>query len=187
MIKRLPLILVALLLTCQVHASIPKGWIVAGTAREAYDVGTQAGDRHPGDRNAFLRAKSSSNGFGTLMQSISADAYIGKRVRLSGFLRTQDVISAAMWMRIDGSTGVVGFDNMDSRPLRGTLDWQRYEIVLDVPANANAIAFGFLLEGNKGQVLADDFKLEVVGKEVPLTGIGRPVFPSAPINLNFEQ
>ncbi|WP_090452916.1 hypothetical protein [Dyella sp. OK004] len=188
MIKRLPFALAAFLLIGQLHAATPTGWFVAGTARESYDVGTQAGDRRPGDRNAFIRAKPESSGFGTLMQTIRADTYIGKRLRLSGFMRTKDAISAAMWMRIDGSNKeVVGFDNMSSRPLRGNTEWRRYEIVLDIPDNAKAIAFGFLLEGNKGEVLADDFKLDVVSKDVPLTGTANPLLPATPVNMDFAR
>ena len=188
MIKRLSFALATLLVIGQLHASTPTGWFVAGTARDSYDIGTQAGDRHPGDRNAFIRAKPESGGFGTLMQTINANAYIGKRLRLSGFMRTKDAISAGLWMRIDGANKeVVGFDNMSSRPLRGDTEWRRYEIVLDVPNNAKAIAFGFLLEGNKGEALADDFKLEAVGKDVPLTGTASPLLPAAPVNLDFAQ
>jgi hypothetical protein len=188
MIKRISFALIATLLASQAWASTPpSGWHPAGSAADKYDMGVQAGDRRPGDRNAFIRALPDHQGFGTLMQTIDAKAYLGKRLRLSSYMRTKDAASAAMWMRIDGSgQHVVGFDNMESRPLRGDTDWQRYDIVLDVPAEAQAVAFGFLLTG-KGEVLADDFKLEVVGKDVPVTGTNRPTLPSAPTNMDFTK
>lgn len=166
---------------------LPKGWFRAGSTPNAYDMGVQVGDRHPGDRNAFIRSQPKEGGFGTLMQTIDASAYHGKRMRLSGYLRARDATSAAMWMRLDGSgPRVVGFDNMSDRSLRGTTDWKRCDIVLDVPDSAKTIAFGFLLEG-KGEVLADDFHLEEVGKDVAVTGKTEQSLPAAPVNLDFAQ
>ncbi len=76
---------------------------------------------------------------------------------------------------------------MGNRPIKGTGDWKRYEIVLDVPGNSINIAFGILLTG-KGKVWMDDLQFEVVGKDVPTTdmlkqGAG---LPDEPLNLGFE-
>lgn len=188
MTKRLAFALAAVLLATTLQAGdAPKGWFPAGSAPDNYDMGVQAGDRHAGDRNAYIRGQPPQRGFGTLMQTIGAEAYRGKRLRLSAYLRTRDANSAAMWMRIDGQfQQTLGFDNMSSRTLRGDSDWKRYDIVLDVPSGAQAIAFGFLLQG-KGEVLADDFRLEPVGKDVPVTGSDRPALPAEPANLDFAQ
>lgn len=188
MIRRSACLLGLVLLTGQAQAGdLPKGWFRAGSTPASYEMGAQAGDRHPGDRNAFIRSLPKETGFGTLMQTIDASAYRGKRMRLSGYLRTRDATGAAMWMRLDGSgQRVVGFDNMSDRSLRGTTDWKRCDIVLDVPDSARTIAFGFLLEG-KGEVLADDFRLEEVGKDVAVTGKGEQALPAAPVNLDFAQ
>ncbi|KAB2352595.1 hypothetical protein [Actinomadura rudentiformis] len=42
---------------------------------------------------------------------------------------------------------MLAFDNMGDRPVRGTADWQRYEVVLDVPRAAVNVAYGVLLVG----------------------------------------
>ena len=188
MTHRLAFALATALLAVSLHAGdAPKGWFPAGSSPDSYDMGVQPGDRHAGDRNAYIRAQAQHRGFGTLMQTIGADAFRGKRLRLSGYLRTRDAKSAAMWMRIDGNfQQTLGFDNMSSRTLSGDTEWKRYDIVLDVPEGAQAIAFGFLLEG-KGEVLADDFHMEPVGKDVPVTGTDRPALPAMPSNLDFAQ
>ncbi|MCA9492492.1 MAG: hypothetical protein KC621_21310 [Myxococcales bacterium] len=49
---------------------------------------------------------------------------------------------------------MLSFDNMQERPIRGTQDWTRHEIVLDVPTGATNIAFGILVAG-KGTVWID--------------------------------
>ncbi|HMH67488.1 MAG TPA: hypothetical protein VK519_06170 [Pinirhizobacter sp.] len=184
--KRLTLAL-ALVLTAgtALAGPIPTGWFRAGTAPADYELGTDKGDT-AGTWNAYIKAKSSAaGGFATMMQTINASNYRGKRVRLSGVLRTQDANKSQLWMRIDGNDKhPVGFDNMDQRPLRDTTGWTHCEIVLDVPAEAVDIAYGFLLDG-KGSVFARDFRLEVVGNEVPVTGNIHPVLPLAPVNMGF--
>jgi hypothetical protein len=80
---------------------------------------------------------------------------------------------AGLWMRVDGpdtrKTGKsLSFDNMQNQPIKGTSDWTRYEIVLDVPQATIALAFGILLEG-KGEVWLDDVQFTVVGPDTPTT------------------
>src|SRR5262245_1814518 len=103
------------------------------------------------------------------MQGFRADQYRNRRLKLSGFIRTQAVDeSAGLWIQIGGGGGSVGFDNMRNRPVRGTTDWARYAVVFDVPENSVGIAFGFRLAG-PGQAWVDDLTLEVVGPDVPVT------------------
>jgi hypothetical protein len=181
----------AFLIACAIagaaHAEVPAGWSVTGSSPADYEIGSEVGARGPGDRSAFIRAKSDSTGFGTLVQMIDAEAYRGKRVRLSGFLRTGQAAKGQMWMRVDGSGNrSLAFDNMDDRPLVGDTPWKRYEIVLDVPESSIDVAFGFLLAG-KGEIWADDFKLEIVGTDVPVTGGNLRRLSREPVNLDFSQ
>jgi hypothetical protein len=76
-------------------------------------------------------------------------------------------------MRVDGAGSLLAFDNMQNRPIKGTTDWKRYDVVLDVPPEAKALAFGLLLAGN-GQIWFDDLRLEVVDRSVAVT------MPAAP-------
>lgn len=163
------------------------GWITAGSAPADYDFGTDTTQAAEGASSAYIKAKQApSAGFGTMMQTILADHYRGKRVRFSGLLKTQDAKRAQMWMRIDGAPGQkpLAFDNMDDRPLSGSSSWTRCEIVLDVPMEAQAIAFGFFLSG-PGQVWADAFKLDVVSEAQAVTG-AMAKLPADPVNLGFE-
>jgi hypothetical protein len=169
---------------------VPTGWFRAGTAPQDYDMGIDREVSHGGRSSGFIQSKPVEHkGFGTLMQAIKADNYLGKRLRLSAYLKTEDVATwAGLWMRVDGPTGAsLAFDNMQDRPVRGTADWTRYEIVLDIPESGVNIAFGFLLAGN-GVVWADDFKLESVGQDVPVTDMRKKMreLPLEPLNLDFE-
>ena len=59
-----------------------------------------------------------------------------------------------------------------NRPIRGTSDWQAYSIVLDVPEDATRIALGGLMIG-RGKLWIDEFSLETVDRDVPVTDTGR--------------
>ncbi len=152
------------------------GWFPAGSNPSDYEMAIDRNATHGGKASAYVKSVvPHPDGFGTLLQSFSADAYRGRRIRLSGFLRSEDVRNwAGLWLRVDGTNGqVLAFDNMQNRALRGTMGWSRQEIVLDVPEASQMVFMGLLLTG-PGQVWMDDLKLEVVGTEIPVTG-GKPV------------
>lgn len=175
---------------------LPEGWIVSGSRSEDYDMGIEGADRsgaalircrYAADDPAFVNKV---NGFGTLMQSIVADNYVGKRIMLSARLKTEDADGAAtIWMRVDGKQrNSLRFDNLETRAvdgvLRGTKDWSPRLIVLDVPEEADSIHFGFYLRG-AGSVWARDFNLSEVGDDVAVTSGSRPE-RSMPTNLDFS-
>src|SRR5688500_8332396 len=109
----------ALALAGAALAQPPAGWMLAGSHPAQYEAGVEP--RGSG-KAAFVRAKAANaEGFGTLMQTVSAAPYRGKRVRLSALLKTTGARRAQMWMRVDGHgpANTLSFDNMDSRPITG--------------------------------------------------------------------
>ena len=128
---------------------------------------------HGGKPSHLLASKAENDqGFGTLMQMFKGKAYLGKRVRLSAWVKAEKVVDwAGVWMRVDGPNGKsTAFDNMQSHPIKGTLDWERYEVVLDMAPDSSALALGILLHG-KGKVWMEEPVLEVVDTSVPVTDI----------------
>jgi hypothetical protein len=170
-------------------ADLPAGWFAAGSHPAEYEMGIDTTTQHrSGKGSAYIRSKAGElHGFGTLMQTAEPGAFREKRVRFSGYVKSDNVHGgwAGLWLRIDGAKPgeMLGFDNMQGRPIKGTTDWARYEIVLGVPDAAAALAFGLLLTGD-GQVWMDDLGFEVVPSSVPATGGGRL---SGPQNLDFEK
>jgi hypothetical protein len=145
-----------------------------------------------------------------------ADDYRGKRLRVSAYVKGDNLdFGAWLYMNttISGAPapgGYLAYDSTYDKRTKGTSDWRKHEIVLDVPARSASIAFGFEMNG-KGQVWADDFQFEVVGQDVPTTKptkepISEPTekppvkqepvapkirwpstYPTQPVNLDFEQ
>ena len=96
---------------------------------------------------------------------------------------------AGLWMRIDGKENPrksLGFDNMQNRPIKGNTDWKYYNVVLDVPEEANKINFGILLAGT-GEILFSNLNFEVVDKSVPTTNAAGYKPPSEPKNLDLNK
>lgn len=99
-----------------------------------------------------------------------AAPYHGQRVRIRGYLKTENL---AAWagvsvhvVTLDGHA--YASDNMAGRAIRGTTGWKRYETVVDVSPKASTIMLGVSL-CNTGKVWADGFTLEAVGNDVPVT------------------
>lgn len=174
---------------------IPNDWVVGGSKYKCYYFGTEKGAGRDGKSAATIQSlKRSIKGYGTLMQNTLPDKFLGKRVRMTGYMKTADVQEwAGFWFRVDQQfTGqMLAFDNMhdglSDRSLNGTKDWTRCEIVLDVPLSASNLAYGALLQG-AGQIWFDDITFEIVDTSVSVTTIQDGLIPLLePSNLDFEK
>jgi hypothetical protein len=181
---------IALLVGCAMtlQGAVPQGWHLAGSKPGSYEAGTDAQVAYNDHPSAYLKSTEAvSNGFGTLMQEFTADKYAGKRLRLTAFVKSEDVKDwAGVWMRVDKEAKSVAFDNMQNRSIKGTTGWKRYQVVLDVPQDATGIFFGVLLSGS-GAVWLNDVKFEVVGLDVPTTGAAGAPQRSEPVNSGFDN
>ncbi len=168
-----------------------KGWQLSGSHPFNYKMGIDREIFHKGKASGFLKSVTveSHNEFATMMQQFKAEKFVGKRLKLSGFLKSQDVNGfCGFWMRVDDSLGdVLQFDNMGDRPIVGNNEWNHYSIVLDVPENSAVIAFGVLLSGS-GKVWIDELKFEEVDERTPTTNLDFSGFLlDEPTNLSFEE
>lgn len=166
------------------------------TAKGAFEFGLDKTTKHSGTNSAYVKSVvPKSKEFGNLQQAFVPNNYLGKRLRMSGWVKTKLTSGTAqLWIRVDGewnndATKPGTFDNMDDRPIKGTTDWTPYSLVVDVPETANHVAFGLMLIGT-GKIWLDDVSFETVSKDVPLsgkyttlTGCGK----KEPANLNFEK
>lgn len=144
--------------------------------------------KHSGSHSAMIEYTSAKDpsGFGTFMQMHKPGAWAGKKIRMTGYVKSEGVTDwAGMWCRVDGADGKesVDFDNMHDRAIKGTTGWTKYEITVNVPNDASAVAYGVLLSG-KGTVWFDDVTFEVLGKAEPRR---KAELPDTPANLDFEK
>jgi hypothetical protein len=175
-----------------VSVTAPAGWWKNGKDPEKYVVGVDSLQTWGGMPSAYVESLGEAKGsFGGMMQTTAAENYSGKRVRLNAWLKTEEANDGGghLWLRIDGQEQgkTLGFDNMDNRPAKGTSDWQEASVVLDVPAGAKSLAYGFFVSG-KGKMWVSGQTLNEVGADVPTTNMlkARPPEPKAPTNLGFD-
>lgn len=191
-------------LAASAQTSAVPGWGFWGTSGTAYQLALDREILHSGKASATIRcagkdwAQSASMG-----QAIKSDAYVGKRVRLSAWVRGNKAGHVALWMRVEGPRSeILTFDNMARRGKKGTFEWRQQQIVLDVPVPGILIYFGMTL-GFGGQAWIDDVTLEIVSDKVKSTDMlaehGRPTASAQskereylnaseqPVNLDFEQ
>jgi hypothetical protein len=171
---------------------LPTGWFKAGSKPDSYEMGVDKNAGQDGKNAATIKSIDKKiNGFGTLMQESKPDNYLGKRVKMTAFIKSENVKDwAGLWFRVDqaGSDQPLSFDNMENRAIKGTTDWTKYEIVLDVPANASMLAYGVLIDGT-GQIWFDNLSFAIVDESVKTTGYnkGQSEIQSEPTNLDFEK
>jgi hypothetical protein len=145
------------------------------------------------DRETVLNGKPSvlitctdptKNGFGSIYQVFDPSPFKRKRMRFSAYIKTEDTTDwSGLFMEVDAADRVLGFDAMEDRPLKGTNDWKKIAIVLDVPEETKKIKIGFLHTGS-GRSWISNGTFEAVGTDVPTTG--KPVkddrFPEEPLD-----
>lgn len=169
-----------------------KDWTITGTAPEKYRIGVDGVICHMGSKSATICSVAdefTAGEFGTIMQQISAKRFIGKRMRFSGFVKTREVEGwCGLWMRIDSALGAaLKLDNMQSRAVTGTTEWNHYSCVLDVPENGAILNMGILLYG-KGQVWFDNADFQEVDRHTPTTEfVPEEIFPDHLLNPSFEE
>ena len=180
-----------------IDVGVPTSWLEVGRNAITYAVGTET-HAHSGRYALAIASNDTSQArFAGVGQFVKADAYRGKRVRLTAWVRQLNVVGTdvGLWMRVDGPGTIEGFDNFSTRSLSGTSDWHQVSVVLDVPDDAEGIAFGALMSGS-GEFLVDDMTFEVIPPTGPTTnlltdpaqvqGSDYSGAPLAPLNLNFE-
>jgi len=150
-------------------------WRSSGGSPEDYLMGMDPDVRYAGQPAGRLYSKTSeAEGQGTFMQQFKADSFRGQRLRMTARVKAEAVEQwAGLWMRVDGPEGeTLAFDNMQQRPIKGTVDWKSYSIVLDVPEKSQLISAGLLLTG-AGKAWIADVKFEEVPRDVASTDLLR--------------
>lgn len=178
--------------------SLPLGWQRRDTLfASPYRLQLDRQTRHNGLSSLRIQSDSgSAGGLEWITQRFLAQDFRGGRVRLTGYTRLTDTTSGAgLSLGVEGSAGGTPTDNtLWWRRVRRTRDWQRHEIVLDIPSDATWIRIGVLFSG-LGTAWIDHLEFSAVdstvlptGRLLPTEGVQPPPpgLPRAPRNLDFE-
>ena len=140
----------------------PLNWTNFGNS--TYILSIDSIIKKSGKYSATIEYNGKSSDFKALAFTIPAN-FKGKKITITGYIKTENVSEgwAGLWMRIDPS---VAFDNMYDRGIKGTTDWTKYEITLNLKSNkTNKIVIGALLSG-KGKMWVDNLQVSIDGKDI---------------------
>ena len=147
------------------NKKLPEKWFQWGSG---YNLSIDTIIKHSGKNSVLIQPSDNitSNSFGCIAHKIPA-VYQGKEIELRAYMKLKDVKEGTigLMLRIDGSTGILQFDNMQQKNIQGTSDWKMYSVKLPYPNNAKTIYIGALLSGT-GQLWVDDFELLIDGKDI---------------------
>ena len=188
----------------------PPGWDFQYLTTGGCELEVSRAVAHSGSSSVLVKDKKDHEDPGcaaVLAQHVRADAYRGKRVRVSAFLRTEGFRGeVALVMSVRSEQRQLGFSMMERRVTSAATDWGEYSVVLEIPADSLLFTFNINVFGN-GRVWADSITVDVVPDSTlipPGNGVrqGAPPFapnqshevrdqyanaPAAPINLGFED
>jgi len=143
----------------------PKLWHFIG---EGYSLALDSTTTKNGYYSLAIKSLNPSvKSFATCTNSV-ANEYEGKKIELKGFIKVEGIREggfAGLWMRLDGESGILHFDNMSNRGIVGTQEWKPYAIELPIDGNVKRIVFGGLLAGI-GKMWLDNLELLIDGKPV---------------------
>ena len=193
-------VLLAITITLLLSFDIPTGWYKTGIKPDSYEMRIDKGTGQDGKNAATIKNTEEVNeSFGALMQMSSPEKYKGKQIKMTGYLRTENVEGySGLWLRID-QTGLVQYrslEDLSNSHVSGTTEWKKYEIILGVPSNATRITYGGMLSGT-GQIWFDNISFELVDNsdnpKEPVNSNRSDVYNKTetvtvePVNLDFEN
>lgn len=154
---------------------------------EDFESGVINSDSFHGNRSVFIKSRNVAKPEkGLIFQSVTPFEFLGKRVRLSAYLKSIGVReSSGLFMQLHNNGRIIA-DDMKSRYVKGDTDWNLYEVILDVPYETVYLSFGAWLKG-KGEIRVDNFNLKIVDTDFEVTSDQeyKPTI-TRPLNLDFE-
>jgi erythromycin esterase len=147
---------------------VAMGWFLSSSG---YRVAVDSIEPYAGKRSLRIgsTATTSASAPGTAVFALPPAAFIGKRLRLRGFIRTNDVRSgsARIWLRVDGRSSLLALSNLGDSAVAGTTQWLDRSVTITVDSSAVEILGGVFLDG-RGTAWFDQLSLEVDGKPLDL-------------------
>ena len=147
-------------------------WFPWSSWLQPYENRVETSDSQSGQQSYRVRFNSRfpwapNAGAGGIYRNIPVSGMAGKRLKLSGYIRTEAITAghAGLWMMTRDQEGNVNWSDMSSRGVSGTTPWTRHEVEIDIPITVKDGFFGIELPGN-GTAWFDNLSLEVDG--IPL-------------------
>src|SRR5262249_45718160 len=126
------------------------GWLLTAPITDKFEASSDAKVTFRGKPSARLQSDVMRADLASLVQTIDADQYRGKRIRYSTFAKTKRVEGwTGAWIRIDSRHNEFrSYEDTHNVNLQGDHDWTALTLVVDVPEDARSIDLGLSQEGS---------------------------------------
>lgn len=124
-----------------------------------------------------LKMNSNNKGDGILgIENIINKTFKGAKIELSGYLKTENIQSAYIYLIVGNEENQLWFDR--SPIVSGTSDWQKLSVKIPYTTESTKITIACNIDGS-GDVWLDDFKVTIDGKDIlDLKPFERKIFPA---------
>jgi hypothetical protein len=158
-----------LLLKANVTAQVlPKAWIKSGTWAGSYNMEIKAKEGINESKAIILESVGKDiYGSGAVIQTINARNYLGKRVKLSAFIRTENVKDFACLIlspqnKMDDFWNNSSNNSEDKKTyLQGNHAYKKIDSYLNVSDNAGNLVIGAMIKG-EGKIWIDNINIEII-------------------------
>lgn len=142
-----------------------ENWTVSGVGFRAELDQNTAADGRQSLRLSYTAdaAYPGLNPLGVVSAQLPLASFCGKRIRVSAALKTRDAGPCQLWVRADaGKDNPAAFTRLPWKEVpKGSKDWQRCSIEMDVPADTTSLIFGTACYG-KGTTWVDAFSVDIL-------------------------
>src|SRR5260370_31322716 len=131
------------------HDSQLTGWQLTSPISDRFEASSDAKVALRGKAPARLQADTPRADLASLIQSVDAEQYVGKRIRFSTYAKTKGVEGwTGTWVRVDSPHSAFRrYEDTHHVNLNGDRDWTALTLVLDIPDDARTVEFGLSQEG----------------------------------------
>ncbi|MFH6953497.1 MULTISPECIES: hypothetical protein [Pseudoalteromonas] len=144
-----------------------KHWYFTAYPNNNYHYGLSNNEVIEGKSSLFIVNKlPSKDGAASIRQTIQAASFKNQKIELSGYVKASNLdgeITLQLDM-LDHDDNIVRRADAKFIGTNTELDWQRFSIVAQVPADSSALSYAGILRGS-GQVWFDKFELKLAPNE----------------------
>lgn len=119
-------------------------------------------EKYEGKYSLMIESKTDSIGMSGVKNIIN-DSFSGEEISLVGFMKTEKVTKAYIYMIIGTQDNPIAYDLSTS--VSGSNDWKELSVHLPYSSEATQITIACNIEGS-GKIWLDDFDLKIDGKEI---------------------
>jgi C-terminal processing protease CtpA/Prc len=146
-----------------VENGMPEGWIIH--QQSGYSVSLDSMNVKSGKYSILIE---STGAYANAAQSVTLvfpNNYDGEKITLSGYIKTENVDGGFAGLAMQAGSKTV-IDYMDKKGKLGTIDWEKYEVSLDLKHLQNREIIIGVLFGDQGKMWMDDFQITIDGKDI---------------------